>query len=139
MLPAIPFLTSRCCQRVRTGPLIKLTKLVLRGAPYLENGNPGVAYVVKVDGPLVRVVLPGPTHVIVLVPVNAAVAAGSAYRGGTVHAALRGRWHIVAAEHPVLAGCRTDERTVFTLLRHVVRVDGQVVHSVKEKSADLTF
>lgn len=102
-------------------------------APYLENGNPGVAYVVKVDGPLVRVVLPGPTHVVVLVPVNAAVGAGSAYRGETVHTALRVPRHVMAAEHPVLAGCRANERHVLTLLRHVVRVDGQVVHSVKEK------
>lgn len=107
----------------------------MRFLPYLENGDPGVANVVKVDGPLVRVVLPGSTHVVVLVPVNAAVAAGPAHGGGAVHAALRVRRHVVAAEHPVLARCRADERTVLTLLGHVVRIDGQVVYSVKEKSA----
>lgn len=107
----------------------------MRFPPYLENGDPGVANVVKVDGPLVRVVLPGLTHVVVLVPVNAAVAAGPAHGGGAVHAALRVRRHVVAAEHPVLAGCRADERTVLALLGHVVGIDGQVVYSVKEKSA----
>lgn len=49
---------------------------------YLEYGYPGVANVVKVDGTLVRVEVPRPAHIVVLVPVNAAINTGSSHHGG---------------------------------------------------------
>jgi len=102
---------------------------------HLEYGYPGVADVVEVDGALVRVEVPGPTHVVVLVPVDAAVDAGRSERRGqrAGGAALRLGRHAVAAQHPVLTRRRADERAVFTFLRHVVRTDGHVVHTGGEE------
>lgn len=95
--------------------------------PHLEYGYPGVADVVEIDSPLVRVVVPLATYVVVLVPVNTAVNAGRPDRGRAFHPALGVGWHVVAAKHAILPGSRADERAVF--LSHVVWTDGQVVCS----------
>lgn len=99
---------------------------------YLEYGYPGVANIVEVHSSLVRVALAGETLIIVLVPVNTAVNTGPTYRGRALRPAFGVGWHIVAAQHPVLAGSRADEWVVFAFLSHVIRIYGQVVHPARE-------
>lgn len=48
---------------------------------YLEDGDPSIANVVKVDGTIVRVEFPRAAHVVVLVPVDAGISAGTPILG----------------------------------------------------------
>jgi len=118
-------------------------KQILAMSPHLEYGDPGVGDVVEVDRALVRVVISGPTDVVVLVPVHAAVPAGrhrcrrrrGQAPGRGVQRALgparpTGGGDVVATEHAVLSGGRADEGALLAFLRHVVGTDGQVVHPV---------
>ena len=109
---------------------------------YLEDDDPGVGNVVKVDGPLVRVAVSSLAARVVLVPVNAqpGVAVGAVGDGGRrvgaeaqraavqrvllVQAAgasaLPPLRHVGARHDAVVHGQRADEGPLVVFVRHVV-------------------
>ena len=94
--------------------------------PHLEDGDPGIADVVEVDGALERVVLPRRAVGVVLVPVDAGGVAGAVV-GLVVQAAGRAatpvpaqRGHTPAGAHAVLAGLGADEGVFILVLCLVV-------------------
>lgn len=80
---------------------------------YLEDGDPSVANVVEVDGAIVRVEFPRAAYVVVLVPVDAGIAAGTPILGlwlpiglpaeCALHAKLAAAGDVGALLHAVVA------------------------------------
>lgn len=96
---------------------------------HLEDGDPGVADVVEVDGPVVRVRVAGAAHVVVLVPVDAGAVAARGFglrltvglpaqRAG--HAQLAAAGDVRALLHSVVTAGGADEGVLLALLRLVV-------------------
>lgn len=111
---------------------------------YLEDSDPGVPNVIKVNSPFVGVDFPRPAHVVVLVPVDAAILTGTlqgAVGGaGEVCAELAllprllQRGQVVAVQHAVVPVGGADEGDVLSVLVLVVRAqEGKVVHPVKSE------
>lgn len=102
-----------------------------RAAAHLENGNPGVANVVKVDGAIVRVEVTRAADVVVLIPVDARVVAGTAHALSlrlpiglpaqrALDAQLAAAGDVRALLHAVVTARGADEGVLVTLLRLVV-------------------
>lgn len=96
------------------------------GQSHLEDGNPGVANVVEVDGSLEGVVLPGGAVGVVLVPVHTGGIAGAVVglvvqaTGGAAAALPAQRGHTPARAHAILPRLRADEGVLVLVLRLVI-------------------
>ena len=94
--------------------------------PHLEDGNPGIADVVEVDGALEGVVLPCGAVGVVLVPVDASGVAGAVVglvvqaAGGAAATLPAQRGHTPARAHAVLPRLGADEGVLVLILRLVV-------------------
>lgn len=93
---------------------------------HLEDGNPGIANVVEVDGALEGVVLPCGAVGVVLVPVDAGGVAGAVVglivqaAGGAAAALPAQRGHTPARAHAVLPRLGADEGVLVLVLRLVI-------------------
>lgn len=79
---------------------------------HLKNGNPGIAYVIKVDGTLKRVVIPSRAVGIILVPINTCgviCAVVGSHVQLTLQALLIQPRYGVAVAHTIIPHLRADE------------------------------
>lgn len=97
-------------------------------SPYLKYAYPGVADVIKVGGPAVGVLGPGPTDVVENVPVDAGVGAGPREAKHTRRGRSQGADLVVLSVGRHLAAVTaarafggTEERLELTVLVDVVR------------------
>lgn len=101
----------------------------------LKDGNPGIADVVKVDGVLERIDLPGFTLGVVLVPVDTRVvvcAVVRVYVQGALQSSLIQPGHRVAFPHAVVSAQGADERALVVILSLVVL--GQILELLRQRA-----
>lgn len=102
-----------------------------RARAHLEDGDPGVANVVEIDGAVVRVGVTRAADVVVLVPVDAGVVAGAAQALSlrlpvrlpaqrALHTQLTAAGDVRALLHAVVSARGADKRVLVTLLCLVV-------------------
>lgn len=146
------FPAQHTCRRALTANFVALTNIwwfyqihwhehLDPSHTHLKDSNPSVSYVVKVDGPIVWIVLACSAVVIISVPVDAPIL-GGLERGVVrdivstelaVNSAHSARWNGRATQHSVLAVGGTDKGDV--VLRPVIRAQWlrEIVHPRRER------